>query len=273
MVAEITSASAADRWFFMRYGDPRWHLRLRFHGTPAALRDHVLPAFRRRVKPFERQGIVWRLEFDRYEPEVERYGGPRGIALSENLFQLDSELCLELLKIISAEGGGAELRWQLACCGVDRLLSALGLTLKERESLTREMARAREQEFVVDQDYKQQLAQTFRTHRHAVAALLAEVEQVETFGGAAETPGPALLPAEALSAFAKYTARLQPICRQFEQQHQASELTKTIADLALSFAHMHLNRILRSQHLQQEAVICDLLSRTYASRLARRPLT
>lgn len=272
MVAEIASAGAADRWFFMRYGDPGWHLRLRFHGTPAALRDHVLPAFRRRIKPFERQGIVWRLLFDRYEPEVERYGGPRGIAASELLFQLDSELCLELLKILSAKGG-ADLRWQLACCGVDRLLSALGLALKEKESLTRQMSRAREQEFVVDQDYKQQLAQAFRAHRHTVAAALAEAEQLERHGSAAEPAAASLLPAEAVSAFAKYSAGLQPIRTRFEQLRENNELANTIADLALSFAHMHLNRILRSQHLQQEAVICDLLSRTYAAKRARRPST
>jgi thiopeptide-type bacteriocin biosynthesis protein len=269
LVAEVMSAGVADRWFFMRYGDPGWHLRLRFRGAPDALRDRALPAFQRMLKPFERQGIVWRVRFDRYEPEVERYGGPRGIDVAENLFQLDSELCLDLLRIISVEADGADLRWQLACCGVHRLLSALGLALKEKESLARQMAQAREQEFVVDQDYKQQLAQTFRAHRHTVAAVLAETEQAETYGSAAESAAPALLPAAALGAFAKCSAGVQVVRRQFEHLRDNSELAKTIAELALSFAHMHLNRILRSQHLQQEAVVCDLLSRTYASKLAR----
>jgi len=40
-------------------------------------------------------------------------------------------------------------------------------------------------------------------------------------------------------------------------------------DLSISYVHMHLNRILRSCHLEQEAVICDFLARTYAARLAR----
>ena len=139
--------------------------------------------------------------------------------------------------------------------------------------LARQMVQAREQEFVVDPDYKQQLAHAFRVLRHTVATALAAAEQAKMSGHAAETAGSTLLPAAALSAFAKYSAGVQAIGRQFAQLQQANELTNTIADLALSFAHMHLNRILRSQHLQQEAVVCDLLSRTYASILARSSLT
>ena len=33
---------AADGWFFIRYGDPDWHLRLRLHGEPARLSAEVL---------------------------------------------------------------------------------------------------------------------------------------------------------------------------------------------------------------------------------------
>jgi thiopeptide-type bacteriocin biosynthesis protein len=270
LVAEIISAGAADTWFFMRYGDPLWHLRLRFHGDPGALRDHVLPALRRRVGPWQRQGIVWRLQFNRYESEVERYGGPLSMSVAENLFQLDSELCLDLLKLTSVDAGRPDLRWQLACCGVDSLLSALGLTLEEKESVTRDMARTREQAFVIDQDYKSEMAQTFRTHRHTVSAVLSEVEQRPEAERGAAVGGPALLPPDALAALAHYSIRLKPIRRQFGDLHQANELTNAIPQLAISFAHMHLNRILRSRHLQQEAVLCDLLSRTYASKLARR---
>ncbi len=33
LVAEVLGSGAAERWFFIRYGDPDWHVRLRFHGT------------------------------------------------------------------------------------------------------------------------------------------------------------------------------------------------------------------------------------------------
>jgi thiopeptide-type bacteriocin biosynthesis protein len=269
LVAEVMSAGLADRWFFLRYGDPNWHLRLRFHGDPAILSAYVLSRLRRLAEDHQRQGTLWRLQFDAYEREVERYGGPLGIGVAEHLFQLDSELCLDLLQMIS-DLGDADLRWQLACCGVDRLLSALGLALEEKESLARNMARAREQQFVIDQDYKQQMAQTFRVHRQTLAALVADGEAGKTVGQAAEASKPAIIPEKAIAALARYSARLQPIREQLENLQQSNKLTLPIPDLAANFAHMHLNRMFRSRHHEQEAVVCDLLSRTYASMIARR---
>src|SRR5262249_36695872 len=43
LVADVVPR-AAERWFFIRCADPDWHLRLRFHGAPAALRGDVEPA-------------------------------------------------------------------------------------------------------------------------------------------------------------------------------------------------------------------------------------
>jgi thiopeptide-type bacteriocin biosynthesis protein len=85
LVEETLASGAADKWFFARYSDPRWHLRLRFHGDPAALNSSVLPALRRRAVEHQRQGTLWRLEFDNYEPEVDRYGGPLGIHVAQSL--------------------------------------------------------------------------------------------------------------------------------------------------------------------------------------------
>jgi thiopeptide-type bacteriocin biosynthesis protein len=162
------------------------------------------------------------------------------------------------------------LRWQLACCGVDRLLSALGLALNEKEALAKNMARAREQQFVIDQDYKQQMAQTFRAHRQTLAALVADGEAGKSVAPAAGVSSAAIIPDKAIAALARYSARLQPIRQQLENLQQRNELLQPVSDLAANFAHMHLNRMFRSRHHEQEAVVCDLLSRTYASMLARR---
>ena len=80
-------SGAADGWFFVRYGDPDWHLRVRFHGEPARLHAEVLPALQAAAAPLLDDGRVWRLQLDTYEREVERYGGPEGVALAERLFE------------------------------------------------------------------------------------------------------------------------------------------------------------------------------------------
>jgi thiopeptide-type bacteriocin biosynthesis protein len=260
LVTEVRAAGTADRWFFLRYGDPRWHLRLRFHGDAAALSGHVLPLLGRMAGPFRRQGIVWRLEFDRYEPEVERYGGAQGIGIAERLFQSDSELCLDLLPLFTNDVG-AELRWQLAFCGVDSMLTGLGFSNKEKQALARQMRAAREQTWVADEAYRQQLARKFRSGglRQALAAILNDLETGD--GG--------LFPRAAVPAFSRFSAALQITRRHWEELGRSGQLTSTIPELATSLVHMHLNRMLRSCHHEQEAVLFDLLVRSYAAKLAR----
>ncbi|HEY1639542.1 MAG TPA: lantibiotic dehydratase C-terminal domain-containing protein, partial [Streptosporangiaceae bacterium] len=44
----------------------------------------------------------------------------------------------------------------------------------------------------------------------------------------------------------------------------------SLAELAISLAHMHVNRLLRSAQRAQELVLYEMLDRLYTSRAARR---
>ncbi len=48
-------------------------------------------------------------------------------------------------------------------------------------------------------------------------------------------------------------------------------LTVSLDQIAPSLLHMQANRLLRSDHRSQEAVLLDLLHRLYDARAARRP--
>jgi hypothetical protein len=50
-------------------------------------------------------------------------------------------------------------------------------------------------------------------------------------------------------------------------------LSVPLTDLAMSYAHMHVNRLLRSAQRAQELVLYELLDRAYSSRAGRRPGT
>jgi len=263
LVADIMSVGAANLWFFVRYGDPRWHLRLRFHGDPAALRDHILPTLGRMAEPCQRQGTLWRVRFERYEPEVARYGGPRGIGIAERFFQFDSELCLKLLPLFQSDAG-AELRWQLAFLGVDRILAGLGFSTAEKKALAEHMRASREQAWAVDKTYRRQLARKFRSGqlRQTLTAILNDFDD-------RNSRDDGVLPLEAVSAFRHFSARLQFIRGQWQDLRQAGQFASTMPEITESLVHMHLNRILRSCHHEQEAVLYDSLVRIYAANLAR----
>src|SRR5262249_45790050 len=81
-VERALGSGAADGWFFLRYGDPDWHLRLRFHGAPDRLHGEVLPLVQAAAAPLCGDGRLWRVQLDVYQREVERYGGAEGVALA-----------------------------------------------------------------------------------------------------------------------------------------------------------------------------------------------
>jgi thiopeptide-type bacteriocin biosynthesis protein len=257
LVRSSLASGAADAWFFIRYADPDWHLRLRLHGEPGRLHAEVLPGLEAAAAPLLETGQLWRMQLDTYEREVERYGGDRGIELAEQLFAADSEAVLTILGSLSGDAG-LDLRWRLAMAGIDLLFEDLGLTLEEKRSVAR---RAREnfgREFAVDGNFRGRVSERYRAER-------AHLETLLDPGQAPPAPF-----AAGLEALRRRSLQLAPVTAELRQLSQAGHLSATLADIARSFAHMHVNRLLRSVHRAQELVLYELLDRAYSARAGRR---
>ncbi|HEY6148419.1 MAG TPA: lantibiotic dehydratase, partial [Thermoanaerobaculia bacterium] len=126
LVERALASGAADRWFFIRYGDPHWHLRLRLRGEPSRLLREVLPDLHASAAGPLADGRSWKLQIDTYEPEVERYGGAEAIDAAERIFQADSECALRILDMLEEGDAGAQERWRIALRGADAMLEDFG---------------------------------------------------------------------------------------------------------------------------------------------------
>jgi thiopeptide-type bacteriocin biosynthesis protein len=257
LVRSALASGAADEWFFARYNDPDWHLRLRLHGEPGRLLAEVMPRLHAAAAPLLEAGQLWRLQLDTYEREVERYGGDHGIGLAERVFAADSEAVLAILGSVSGDAG-LDLRWRLALAGIDLLLEDLGLTLEQKRTLTRRQREGFGQEFAVDGTFSGRVSRRYRTERALLEALL--------------DPGqdPPASMAPGLEALHLRSRQLAPVTDQLRGLLRAGRLSTTVADLAVGYAHMHVNRLLRSAHRAQELVLYELLDRAYSSRAGRR---
>ncbi|MGW2162215.1 lantibiotic dehydratase [Nonomuraea sp. NPDC001699] len=244
LVREAVSDASVDRWFFVRYADPDPHLRLRLHGDPGRLTNEVLPALLAACAPFHAEGMLWRIQVDTYEREVERYGGADGIVLAERLFHADSDAAL---KAIEATPRDMDARWRLALVGLDRLLDDLGLDLAGRLSVC---AAARDRfgrEFGADAAFAHRLGARYRRERTLLESLLTAPDH----------------PFRARSEAAR------PIVAELASCAGADRLTRQVTALAGGFLHMHANRMLPAAARAQELVLYDFLSRWYRSRAAR----
>jgi thiopeptide-type bacteriocin biosynthesis protein len=256
VVESLMHAGAAHRWFFIRYGDPDWHLRLRFHGEPSRLHHEVLPVLQAATTPLLADGRLWRLQLDTYEREVERYGGPEGIELAEQIFQADSEAVLKLAEFFTSDARG-DLRWRLAFRGMDLLLADLEFDLGTRRSVIRAARDLFAKEFALDTTFKHQLAAKYRKERTSLEAYF------RSQPGEIDSDDPCA------DILRQRSASLRQVLQELKSRADVGRLSLPLTALAPSFLHMHANRLLRSAHRAQELVLYDFLARWYESQGAR----
>ncbi|MSS62727.1 lantibiotic dehydratase [Velocimicrobium porci] len=83
--------------FFMRYADPKPHVRVRFYGATEELIRFYIKVLEW-TKELKRKNIISDLVIASYEREIERYGGRKLITNAEHLFFADSQIVSCLLR-------------------------------------------------------------------------------------------------------------------------------------------------------------------------------
>lgn len=92
----VSSLSAADSWFFVRYADPYAHIRLRLRCAPGGQSQDMRRVHERLARWID-GGVLSNVEICTYEREIERYGGVDGIEICESMFSVDSGYVLSNL--------------------------------------------------------------------------------------------------------------------------------------------------------------------------------
>jgi thiopeptide-type bacteriocin biosynthesis protein len=252
----VGAESCVDRWFFIRYGDPEWHLRVRLHGRPDILAQDVLPRFSAALRDRFGTQWLWRATFDVYEPEIDRYGGAAGMNLAERFFHADSDLVLDLLDVA---GGSlhSEDRWRLALRSVALLLEDFSLSLPERRTLMDMGYTGVVDELGVQISARRPLARKYRQLRPVIDQII--------LGNS----GASDLDEEEERCFRRRGERNRVLVSEFRRLQAEGSLSRDSQGYLLSLVHMALNRIFRWAHLPQEIVVYDLLAKGFASVSAR----
>ena len=240
------------RWHFVRYGDPEHHVRLRFKGEREQLRA-LLGSLERAVQPLILSKAVWRMQLDTFEPEFERYGGPRGIALAEEIFHHDSAAVLTILEGLEQHDLGAE-RWKLGTLGTLELYRALGFdddAVRTRIQATRDgFAR----EFGAGSDVFQELGAKYRAEQATLEALIARAGE--------GLPAPLQ---RGIAAIQRRSIALEPT----REELAKGALDVPVTELAWAYAHMFANRLFSHSAREHELAIHELLRRYLAAERAR----
>lgn len=235
-VAPLVAATRGlwDKWFFLRNPGPPPHIGLRFHGHPDLLAGELLPWMHRTLEPLRKTGIGWRLQLDTYDRDEESYGGPAGMELAEDWFWRDSEWALQELQACQGDPD----RWKKGLVDVDQILEALGLDPDHKVRAVQEGREGFLRDLGAGENLPAEMGAKFRP-------LAKELESLLEAGSPGANPS------------LKSLARLG-------EEARAGNLSRPLDTLAPSLAHLHLNRLLRSEHRAQECMLLDFLNRAYA---------
>lgn len=255
-IQESQAAGSFDRWHFVRFRDTDEHLRLRFHGKPESLRRDVRTKLEELFERWSEAGTIWRFQYDTYEREVDRYGGPEAIAIAESIFHADSETVVELLRNAPLQASN-DWRWQLSMKMVDGYLRAFDLDLPAKRKAAELAERSFRSEFRVPKEFEGELGRRYRAERKLLEGLIEDRQ---------ELPGQL---AWAQGSISRFRSRLEPLASWFREQAARQQLTAPLADIVRSLAHMHVNRSMLSNPREHEMIVYAFLERTYRSRLAR----
>lgn len=240
LLREAIRGGSIDRWFFVRYADPRPHIRLRIHGPEQGpsgivrtLEQHLADAVERRV--------LAAVQYDTYVREVERYGGQGAIELAERAFHIDSETIVGVLGAVDADTRSSRAL-EIALWSVDALAAAFFPEQATRRALYETLS--------ADQNsaLRKRESETFRALKRNIDFIL-------------NGSGPPSDIAVIQSQFQQRSSRLTPLVTQWKH---ASD--RPLEDIVQAVLHMNVNRL---GVTADEPLLYGLLRRVLNSQAAR----
>ncbi|WP_268252712.1 lantibiotic dehydratase [Streptomyces galilaeus] len=244
----VCQSGLAEDWFFIRYSDPDFHVRLRFRGDPGQLTHELAPQLFSWASGLMTEGICAHFCLDTYEREMERYGGIRGTTAAEKLFCADSRAVADLLHLRQQARSDIDPTL-LAMLNTDDLLAGLGLDEAQRLHWYGEN--------VVD---NRETGSEYRRRKRDFCYLLAHTEHPPPHAGG-------MAAADILNSRRR---KLGAVREGFVAPHDGGEHAIPLPYHAASFVHLSCNRLSGSEWPSESAVLGLLLRARTA--LDRAPL-
>lgn len=254
MLQRLRDECGVRNWFFFRYRDTAWHLRLRLHVPQASSRPRAREILEMAATDLLSREAVWRLQFDTYFREIERFGGARGCELVEQFFAVESELVLRALCKWRDDSMCVDTALQLAASWVSWTWEQLGLPPAERLTLCRALAREHQRLFHskdASSEERSALAESARTSLRTRARALRRLPFEDVNAASSPWRGHCRRASRSLTALRQLAA--------------AGELTGGTRLLAGNLSHLLIARLFAKDHDAHERNLYVQLSRLLRS--------
>jgi thiopeptide-type bacteriocin biosynthesis protein len=239
LVEQLQHQNLIEKWFFIRYNDPKSHLRIRLHIKNQNDYGSILEMINSLFKEYLESGEVSAVMIETYSRELERYGG-NTIEYAEELFFKSSELILNFLEYNDEEKIMVSLYY------IDHILTALPLSAEEKIECIKNFEKAFKKEFNVDKNLNSQLKKKYNEFYPGYVEFMIS-EEYENIRDLLQN-----------NIF-----EIKPKLEKILELKNDNSLKIPIEDFFQSIFHMHINRLFVSHQRLFEMVVYDHLYRFY----------
>jgi thiopeptide-type bacteriocin biosynthesis protein len=253
---DLLSKKLIDKFFFLRYYEEGYHIRIRFHN--ADKKDfwvEVISTLQEALQPFRDDRTVHDVQFETYRRELERYGFDT-IELSEDLFCHHSKAIMEVNALLDGDEG-EQYKWQVGLRAIDILLSDLGYNMDQKCTLIRKLDKLFSEEFKIGHTERKKIAEQYSEHKQRVKLLMSDAWLTED------------ILAKVIPVFFKKTEAYRRIVEGLLNAPSVKGNRDQLDNLMQSYLHMLINRLFVNSQRKTELVIYQYLLRYYESEIAR----
>lgn len=248
LVTRIRRRDETVDWFFLRYSDPDFHLRVRVRVAEDGDRGDMWTEVDSWVRELQSAGLIDRIVWADYTPETWRYGGPDAMALAERLFSVDSEL---VARVAASDTDDPSVRARVALTCIDRIYRFGGLDTRQIWSLLEGALSA------VDRSIIKRWNKSYRDWRAVIRDL--GRSRAETYP---------LVPDELTDGMFSWCNAFGAALQAYQELETNGGLCRPLREILPVFVHMHVNRLSKADPNENERCYLHWLRRWYREVLA-----
>ncbi|MDG0949136.1 lantibiotic dehydratase [Bacillus paranthracis] len=235
-----------EKFFYMRYNDPKPHIRLRFKSDNPNKLMSIYLKLNSYLLELQKMNIVSEVSINTYFPEVNRYGGPPLIRYAEDLFYRDSLVVMNLLEFMKNQDYSKE---QMGVISLIHYLKAFGLTFESQLKFL-------ELNLKNDDIYKKQ----FKAEKFDFINELDSYNDWDEFNKKGE--------AKQITKF--LNARNESVSNYLDKITCSDNLTNDLGNIIGSVIHLHFNRLFKIDRDFEDKIYSYAYHTLYGQRILRK---
>lgn len=246
LLEELKSQGMLDQWFFIRYADPKAHVRLRMKLTDLQYLGEVMTRLTQELNRFRQSYLIDRIQLDTYQRELDRYGY-NCMPVFEQLFYADSKMNIQLLNHCEEHGRLNDL-WICGLYSMHTLCTIFELTIDEKERFLEWILTSFRAEFNAYSETTKEINQRYNEQKAVIQDLFlrGNTEGFNSF----------------VTIVEERNADIKKLVDEIKMQYPVKSDQYRFLN---SVIHMSINRLFRSHQRMYEYLITDFLKRISAT--------